>query len=241
MRTTLRQRRGQVQHMFIRCIPRISQPRNDTVLYIQDASMTPQAANNVARGWGVLDYIDSDGSMRRYDTDGCITITLRIVDGAPVKLSAEHTVTKQQLYGAIPSSAPLDIATARALHVAAGAPRTVADALLVNSLRLDSTLFAVVKHCRRAGERCDTLGSVWRSRAEAEQEARGLFADAGWRQMRRAILHGVCVPGWYPLSPSGILADDGDSDDDSDDEEGLHMDQYADYDCHLVHDVRPHS
>ncbi|KAG5180187.1 hypothetical protein JKP88DRAFT_264071 [Tribonema minus] len=168
--------------------------------------------------------------MCRYDTDGCVTVTYRIADGAP--RNKVRTVTQQRLYGVIPSYAPLDIATARALHVAAGAPRTVADALLVNSQRLDSTLFAVVHH-RRASETCGCFRSIWRSRGEAMQEARRLTADDEWRRMRRAIHCGFRSRGRWPPSFGGLSADSG-----SDGEEGAYMDRHTDYDCHLVHDVQ---
>eukprot|EP00611_Tribonema_gayanum_P004831 TRINITY_DN14052_c0_g1_i1.p1 TRINITY_DN14052_c0_g1~~TRINITY_DN14052_c0_g1_i1.p1 ORF type:complete len:283 (-),score=37.91 TRINITY_DN14052_c0_g1_i1:202-1050(-) len=205
------------------------------VLHISRAFMTAQAANKDAKARGLYSYIHMDDSLCTYDTDGCITVTLSIADGAP--RNKVHTVTKQRVYGVIPSSAPLDIATARALHVAASAPRTVANALLVNSQRLDATLFAVVNHYRRAGEHCGCLRSVWPSRAEAKQEAKRLTADEEWRRMRRLIRRGYYELGWWPPTPGSCSADSGDSDG----EEGAYMDQHTDYDCHHVCDVKLRS
>ncbi|KAG5192822.1 hypothetical protein JKP88DRAFT_242686 [Tribonema minus] len=91
---------------------------------------------------------------------------------------ATWSVMKQRLHGSVPSAAALDAATARALHVAAGAPRDAAAALLANGAlragRMRDRLFAVMRHYAGYGEEGQQLRSVWRSKAQAEREARRL-------------------------------------------------------------------
>ncbi|KAG5192821.1 hypothetical protein JKP88DRAFT_261766 [Tribonema minus] len=91
------------------------------------------------------------------------------------------TVEEEELRGSVASAAALDAATARALHVAAGAPRDAAAALRANDClragRAGDELFAVVRFSADMGEAGAHLQSVWRSRADAKQEARKLTGE----------------------------------------------------------------
>ncbi|KAG5177386.1 hypothetical protein JKP88DRAFT_332329 [Tribonema minus] len=165
--------------------------------------MTAQAGNDALLMGNSMGLEDDDDLYKellprythRFDSDGCLALINP--GGGDVML---FIATKERLHGSIPCAAPLDVATARALHVVAGASRDAATALHANSsLRashVGDSVFAVVNHAgsdeKNWGEGVQ-LESLWRSGAEAEQEAQRLTEEAEWRRKRGAARHGCCT------------------------------------------------
>ncbi|KAG5189250.1 hypothetical protein JKP88DRAFT_302438 [Tribonema minus] len=199
----------------------------DAAALVQGIYTTAQAANDVALAdsgmEGVLAdtglaYEDVNDDICSVDKHGCVTVHMSCDDlGEDI-----HKVQQQRLRGSIPSAASLDAATARVLHVAAGAPLDAAAALFANanlrSSRVDNMLFAVVWHDNQFGGGRAELMSVWRSRAEAKQEARRLIGEDQWQRMRQAARrrYGCYLPGKGHVTAGDLSDDSGASDGEAD-------------------------
>ncbi|KAG5189248.1 hypothetical protein JKP88DRAFT_286936 [Tribonema minus] len=209
---------------------------------------TEQAANDAALAGSGMDavladtdvgYADLYHDICSFDDSGCLTVRLSSNDPRAEDI---HKVQRHRPRGSLPSSAPLDMATARALHVVAGAPRDAAAALFTNaklrSSRVDNTLFAVVSYYDEYGTtRHDAmLMSVWRSRTEAKQEARRLIGEDEWQRMRQAARLGCYLPGRGTVFAGDVSDDSFASDGDGEGDAygyGVRFDSFYD-----VHEVR---
>eukprot|EP00611_Tribonema_gayanum_P011065 TRINITY_DN2119_c0_g1_i1.p2 TRINITY_DN2119_c0_g1~~TRINITY_DN2119_c0_g1_i1.p2 ORF type:complete len:275 (-),score=75.91 TRINITY_DN2119_c0_g1_i1:207-1031(-) len=202
--------------------------------------MNAEAGNDAALAANNMDYEDLYDDIASFDRDFCLTLH-RESDDPP--FADIDTVQKQRLHGSIPSAAPLDAATARALNVAAGAQLDSAAALFANadlcSSRVDDKLFAVVRYFYWHGEAGGQLRSVWRSRMEAMQEARKLTGEDEWQRVRRAVRRGRHFYNQGALTAGDNLSDDsGASDgDDKDDDDGYYSElDYCDvFEVKLTH------
>ncbi|KAG5180186.1 hypothetical protein JKP88DRAFT_324999 [Tribonema minus] len=208
------------------------------------AHMTAEAANNAALAAFGLGHSDREDDYRKYDRVGHVTAFLPSLGRYKEDFTSGQvlTVTRQRLHGTIPSAAPLDAASARALHVAAGAPRSAAAAmrasLELRSNRVNPVIFAVMNYYLVDAEDSGCLTSVWRTKAEAKQEAaRRLAEDLDWRRMRQAIRCGHYVPG-QSVPRDSNLSDDGSESDGAleEDVRGNYFHTY--YDIHAVRPVK---
>ncbi|KAG5189260.1 hypothetical protein JKP88DRAFT_267390 [Tribonema minus] len=206
--------------------------------------MNAEAGNDAALAAGGIEYEDLYDDVGTFDRDGCLTLHF---EGNDAPFDDVWTVRKQRLRGSVPSAAPLDAATARALHVAAGAPRDAAAALSANAnlraSRVGATLFAVVRYFSGGGEDGGQLKSVWRSSAEARREARRETGEDEWQRLRRAARRGGYFRGSGAVTARDDMSDEGgDSDgegagDDFDGDFDDFDDEYG-FDVCDVHEVK---